>query len=1284
MKKYIHIIFLSLIPIIFSGCGINIAKFGFENNDVNIFAFNNIEVILLSVGLMISSFFYQVIVGPLALSFIGLLVLFKLIQMIIQGIKGEDISDNDLFNGKILVKTIFQIFALFLLLLHIPVGITIISSKSTGPENGTAFKNLKDDISSYKIQPPKNFNLSAKPEDYFGKNSIFSFKDTYRDKLIVNSMSEKVLENGNEFKVKLPLALIFPIVLADNLIYGSDAQGGIMNVLFPDTFPILVADPGKIFEILANNGSYEENKRVVKTKKYYDRIVIDKGKMISDLNNDFTNVIQNYYNTGYALYYTYLKQDEETLKNVNSTENYTRLKIIIEETDKYFKELYNYLVNKNGGFTKSSKSLYANMLEHQIATDPTFSTLLNDHRGYEEKYLIPNDSKIIDKPLHNIFKDVENYTVTFTPPAQPNSMLSAMSGKMTYYRLQFNGTPPPTYEKSSIIDEFKDIAKVDVNDENQVFVNPEYRPRIDQRIIFNFYDSYLKNNHSLGYTNMVNISNPYDALIKEEQNLEELLLCKDVNNSLKTELCTQNFFKDNNLQEQREIYYQNINNYMNIYFPDLTKSVNINSNYLNVVNGKPSYHSSIFMYNRLVKTKSDLDNILNKYIDNVAKRLISNLKNKDLEKMKSDIKNKKLNINIEKGINKSYKDIINTYSKNEALLRNDIKGLLIHKINKVWLRGTIIENGEEKKPQYEDNSLDDIMNNFPAPGGEDGGFFGFDIWNFVASLFKYIFQAILGMLKVGLTAIGYYLFTIIYSLHSLGIVLILIYFPLILISKVILREEYEELFNPFKNYVSYRMWDFALLVMLTLLSLAGPIIINFIKSMNFFVGTLMEIFFLFMIFKITGMLIKNITEIIGGKTDFVGFFEGTASTGKGITMGAAGLAGIGTIAGTAAAARTVGGGGFNVGKGVKQIAGKGIEAHKNGFNIVDKVSTHGKNLGKGISDTYDNIKSNSLGENIKGFGKGVGNVGKSVGNVGKNVVAQNLMDAAAVGSILSGNLNKENFNDLTGGKKGLSGISNALYKENGDLIASAKNELTGKGIKQESVEGTNIKSKPLSSTQSTNSTETNNTNNEGSSITEKKETIHKKSETDLGKNKETKGSTIMQGSNNKDLNSNIKNQVKEGTKEALKNEAPTLGQALGKAAKASGVNKIAEKVGMDLGGKNSTNSKFKNEPQNNSQGISSDNANESKINKQNMNNMDKVSKNLENKLNKVINDLKLKPSPQKLKEIDNIMKEIKHGLKDAVEPVKSLNNEETKRHFREISKKYEQINKELKDIKLSE
>ena len=503
MKKLLKI-FLFILPLFFlTGCN---TYYHFEAIDpvAYVYAFTNLDVIILMISMVLASFIYTSIVAPLALSLIGLAAVFDVFKFFFQMMRLKE-EESMFWNVNLLLQFLFKLIGISVLLLGAPVGIKVLTAmpKSTAPDN-FYFKSLSDIYNAYELQQPVVLDWEGKPSDYFHPDSIFYINADieYKDYFTSIPFAQNLDMSGN-FKVDLPLALALPVSFADSLLYGNPPDNsGIIPALFPKSFPVLIFKPSLIFDAIFKNAPVMQSSDNINLNKTLLEIAKKKLKLIHDVNYGLKDILFQYNNVQTTIYNYFIHDPsgEQLAKKIATTNNdndrkmyWNKVEVIINDGIKYQEDLLKALKDNND-FLNASESDYIDFIKQYNPNEDKSYYTDNSFNSVD----IPKDmlpvwlDNLTKKTLYgNIFykifdtsKNIGNFSTNIT-------YLKTV-GTITLPRIVLKTTPIDT--TSTDLNNYVDETQLKVSNTNgkKVFLVKDFDINNEEQVLYLTFMQYKK------------------------------------------------------------------------------------------------------------------------------------------------------------------------------------------------------------------------------------------------------------------------------------------------------------------------------------------------------------------------------------------------------------------------------------------------------------------------------------------------------------------------------------------------------------------------------------------------------------------------------------------------------------------------------------------------------------------------------------------------------------------------------------------------------------------------
>ena len=1006
--------------------------------DTAIIAFNNLELIFLLIGLTIRSNIYDLVLSPMAMSFVTLLVVFKIVMFVIESAELK-MQNSDLISGQFYLKLLFFICIARLLLrktdLHIKTIKSVVNEETLDRTEKVNTFVPKD--SEYSVESSGLFSFDKTGVEMFG-DSWFSINQPHSEILEGTPLMDSKFTDGGVYTVKLPIFVVFPIVLIDGLLYGSDGvpgsgSTGIIPRIFGKYYAYLIHDPGRVFHLVYDNSKLSIESQRGDMYGGYTAYRTSMMDAIHFINKSAEDIIQIYNNFPLYMYLDIRTGEKDRVKKDWR----------YNETSTQMKEIFTILNQYNKALTKK---LTDNIRRNSADYLAKFSTFAEDYSG-SSKAIPPvypnNDYDISDNKKEDRYP---TWKKTGT-----DSLLSSeyyMAGKMTILQIAEPVNPVSDEEKyiSELRNAYTNITKQNIplnkrdNPYDDVILNRGFYKKsevdslgipnyyIDYTIAFNLYEEFASS--KLHISNPLVGGNPFDMLVQDFRYIEQNIY----NPSSHSLLPIPSFASEAMLKQKEEARKYNPNG------SSIEKSIKLKKHYLDYQ--KEAYFKYYFIepinfnrgqyYANLESSSSYTDKAPSLYfLWNSYKDFYNDISTifPKTQRINTMPIFKKLTDPVSSGgggmiESKPQKYIMKVQDqasiKNDAVIeefrnkhyantRAIAEKMINLKINNLWATKT--KNlGQDEIPQDKSDSEVGVFNqerdlklDLPIIG-EIGGV----IVKFILDLFGVIIYWVLNGIFLLLTHLFRILYSLIYSLHSLGLLITLVTFPLIFI-KAMMSQSFSGLIKPFLNYLSYRMWDFALLLVIMIVLMITPVILKFFFAFPSFLRVMLEILYIIGIFILTSTFIDMITKIVGGESAFGGMFN-TVGSGVGKTVATRGIAAGATASGAAALMAARGGSNLFSGAGGgamsnlsgaigNSFAGKG---RKKMFGVAKESP-----IGQGLGNISQSIGNSAFGKGLGGAVSGLGGVATGVGitasSIGKTIKESSIGKGAVSGAKKVGN-----------------------------------------------------------------------------------------------------------------------------------------------------------------------------------------------------------------------------------------------------------------------------------------
>lgn len=981
MRK-ISKIFLFFLPLFFlTGCD---TYYHFNTTEplAYVYAFTNLDVIILMISMVLASFIYTSIVAPLALSLIGLAAVFDVFKFFFQMMRLKE-DESMFFNVNLLLQFLFKIIGISVLLLGAPVGIKVLTSMPTSnAPDSFYFKSLKDIYNSFKLQPPVALDWDGKPSDYFHPDSIFYVNPQIPYKSYIEAIPfGKNLDTTGEFKVDLPIALALPISFADTLLYGDPPNNpGIIPALFPKSFPVLIFKPSLIFDAIFKNAPIMQSSDNVNLNQVLLEIAKKKLKLIHDVNYGLRNILFQYNNIQTTIY-NYFVHDpngEQLAKKIATTNNendrrmyWDKIEAIINDSIDYQENLLNKL--KDPDFLNANESDYIDFIKKYNPNE--------DNSYYTENsfdsVIVPKDmipvwlNNLTNKTLYGDIKykvfDIDKNIGNFST----NLIYLKTIGAITLPRISFKTTPID--KTSTDISDYIDETQLKVNNISgkRIFLIKYFDVNNEkQSLVFDVYA--IQKNIVSDLLNKTD-ANLYEELISEDVNLLDNIANYDVLYEMSGDLNNAGFTKGTWIpygeqpnvpsdwleampqseSAKRTYYFNNIRNYLyELFYPNGWENVTLSD--AKKTFGKYEYNSVYKIQALINYFKQNAELAKEEYIQKLTKDLMNIDKSYEEDNIALNVILKNVIADNMNDIYRKYNNLEQTFQKDIYDYRNELQKYLQMYASRYFSSNIQIKSSQTQETK---TSLTSAISQLLPHGSLvnlGNGIFA-SIGEFVINIFIVLLSLFFKLVFIILQLLGSYIFGFLYSLHTIGIVMVFLFFPIEFTIRAIFKNEFEQpIFEAFKNYLFYRMIDFVFLFILALMGVLGPILLFMFSQMNMLIGTLFSILMIILVFYLVGVFMDKIMNLIGAQDTL-----GLGGIWK-KTAGFMASQGVGTAVKTsmyASAASLLTG---------RRLLGT-IKLGADRFNLGQKIDRH-------ISPKIDNFKlkhpkiTNAIGTGLNGAG----------------------------------------------------------------------------------------------------------------------------------------------------------------------------------------------------------------------------------------------------------------------------------------------------------------------------
>lgn len=1000
--------------------------------DTAIIAFNNLELIFLLIGLTIRSNIYDLVLSPMAMSFVTLLVVFKIVMFVIESAELK-MQNSDLISGQFYLKLLFFICIARLLLrktdLHIKTVKSVVNEETLDRTEKVNTFVPKD--SEYSVESSGLFSFDKTGVEMFG-DSWFSINQPHSEILEGTPLMDSKFTDGGVYTVKLPIFVVFPIVLIDGLLYGSDGvpgsgSTGVIPRIFGKYYAYLIHDPGRVFHLVYDNSKLSIESQRGDMYGGYTAYRTSMMDAIHFINKSAEDIIQIYNNFPLYMYLDIRTGEKDRVKkDWRYNETSTQMKEIFTILNKYNKDL--------------TKKLTDNIRRNSADYLAKFSTFAEDYSG-SSKAIPPvypnNDYDISDNKAEDRYP---TWKKTGT-----DSLLSSeyyMAGKMTILQIENPVNPVSDEEKfiSELRNAYTNITKQNIplnkrdNPYDDVILNRGFYKKSevnslgipnyygDYTIAFNLYEEFASS--KLGVSAPLVGGNPFDMLVQDFRYIEKNIYTPG-SNSL---LSIPSFASEAMLKQKEEARKYNPNGSsieksikLKKYYLDYQKEAYFKYYFIEPINfNRGQYYANLessytdkapslyFLWKSYQDFYNDMSSIFPKSqrINTIPiyKKLTDPVSSDGGGMIES--KPQKYIMKVQEQASIKNDAVIEEFrNKHYANTRAVAEKMINLKINNLWATKT--KNlGQDEIPQDKSdtevgvfNKSRDLKLDLPIIG-EIGG----TILKFILDLFGVIFYWVLNGIFFLLTHLFRILYSLIYSLHSLGLLITLVTFPLIFI-KAMMSQSFSGLIKPFLNYLSYRMWDFALLLVIMIVLMITPVILKFFFAFPSFLRVMLEILYIIGIFMLTSTFIDMITKIVGGESAFGGMFN-TVGSGVGKTVATRGIAAGATASGAAALMAARGGSNLLSGAGGGGVMSNLSGAIGNSFAGKGRKKMFGaakeSNIGQGLGNISQSIGNSAFGKGLGGAVSGLGGVvtgvGSTASSIGKTIKESSIGKGAVSGA----------------------------------------------------------------------------------------------------------------------------------------------------------------------------------------------------------------------------------------------------------------------------------------------
>jgi hypothetical protein len=958
--RFLKFFLLLITPLLFTGCNVTTAN---GEPSYYVYAFSNFEAIFLIIGLTIGSFIFESILAPVAISFMALLYIKNLFLFIFSAFSNKNAEQNEFFDGSIIMNVIMMIIALTILLIKIPVGIKTVSATETPtPIKDYGVRVWDDVVGTYTLNPGRKLSSGDNCDAVFGKGAFFSTETTsYKELIGTNNLVAQKMNANGDLKFYLPLALVFPMAMVDSLLYGTDGSNGILAKTFPDIYPMLVHNPGNLFTLMADNNPSTIKDTNENIALLYSQLIYDTGVAADNLNRDMAFVITNYNLSPYNVYMAYKEDFATSTGGANTPDIH-----LSQEEENAFNEA-----------TKTYNTMIMADLKSVLKSDEyqgPFSALsdkdniiikLDDQNYKTNSAATPNDYTLpADDPA---FKPNKNTIIDFNADSSTN-----LTAKQNMVKLISMAIDKSDY------DAFKPVK---VSDKKYV-LDPQYQNplKMDHALFFNFYSTFLNGttNLSSGDLTVSNLSkkNIYNTLENEELNIEKKVF-SSIPSPRHNNMTIQAFLNSPNKFTQADkddIINDVMTIYENKYFPELTTVSN-------PIGGSIPYYSTFVMKKSIEDLNLQLRADQIKFITDISSK-INSIKNPGGTASNVNAQTKLVETYLlanNQKIQEQMQIATNNLAANNRLIKADMLKILKLKMDKEWLDRNTVASNTQKAVTKDISFGEQLLGVHTDKAANEPGSFVLDlVWGIVALLLSLVLKLITIIVK----ALFAPLYGFIFSLHTLGIIMLLFLSPISFIKDIIMEQKFEKLFDPFKNFLGYRLWDFAVLLATEIMMIAGPILIRVFDTMNALISSIFSLLFLFGIFWLTGILIDSISKAVGSDKGGFNLFGSVAKQGMKVTTAAAG-----------ASIALGAGAGLSLAKNGGKLGGIGGALANSEFGQkVGAVGSTVKSVAGGLGSKFANTE---LGQTLGGYGTtAAGVVGGLAGGLKNSSVGQMATSAA--------------------------------------------------------------------------------------------------------------------------------------------------------------------------------------------------------------------------------------------------------------------------------------------------
>lgn len=909
------------------------------------------------------------------MTIIGLVLVYKVVMFMF--LKSEDKEKDEFQTGKIFLS--LPITILLLAIFSFPSELKIRTVKSVkNIDTSLEKKDFYVRKGDYILEEGKVFKLNSTSEEVFGKDNWMSSSNTnYKEEYgMVDYINHNINSEG-EASFSLPLPIVFTFDMLDRIFNGSHGNNGILEGAFGGLYYMLRVDPVEFFEILSRNGTYDSMAREELVKNKINTFIVNKGKQVSNVNQNLIETTQLYNNIPYVVYIHYNSEMLEEGLDINqNSQSISNLANVLRANNKYNQELREYMRNE---FDVES---YTPMVSN-IYTNNSIFTNRNDRKLYDKYFSFPNQGVI----------DYDKLTVNYGENETPNSNV-ALLGKTTYLNIgvkDSSGSDEDIVNVNNRLNDFSTVLNITekYNDDKEIIVpNAIYKKFLmthrEQLVTVNLMDKVR--------TEPLYDNNIYSYLYKDLSNVENTIL------NVKLEGNTLNPLPKDTLQYSQRLHF--INQNMNIYFEKNFPSTKMKASISNT--SIANFNEALTVQNKYIDYKNKLDNVLEDYIKDLAMKMSNGNGNEIFHETKiRGIINGQVVY-----INDKFKKGLEEIDKHNDILRTSLKDVVETKSELEWTRNTIklkkkLINGDnlELTPLSNKNVEDGMMGDIKKV-----------LFDTIEMLFGWFLDAVYKLVAF----IGKYAFALILSLHPLSIIMITFTIFFLLFKAVFTNNLADLLKKVFILVLNFYLFVFAVLLASQLILSIAPMFLNLAIKFGR-TGAIVEIIFIFFIFYFFSYVTKQVTKMTGG-TPFMNLFGGvnkvnlTAAQGLGVaTIGASSLVGGGAMKGTSKA-----------GKYISDKVSGNISNPTEG-----NVSPQQMGLNSNPIQPQSNIGSSSLTDSLNGNSNPMSDLGKS-GQTINNTTINNNVSSSGLGS---SNMGSNLTNNLSDALNGISEDTNPTNKD---------------------------------------------------------------------------------------------------------------------------------------------------------------------------------------------------------------------------------------------------------------